>query len=272
MFIFEKHNEAIIPWDSISKVLVNKPALLTFDYHTDTHLALLRSTYKRLNGAEHTIIKEEVNRILSRPFNINDMLKELRNDEQIDFAIQTNIISHAYVISHQTNTFTIRSEEEKRWFAEKYKIESRINGFNIPKPKSINYIFPENKIFELDNDNFHDDLEVYDEKKIRSLALEDRNLEYKMLKIKEINKSIFGKNYNFRENFILDIDLDYFNTLDSINPKSINIFYSLIRESKAITIARESYFVNDCKLENEKIDVNYLLKRLIEHIKIACSS
>ena len=266
IFIFENHNEAIIPWDIISKESRSIPSLLTFDYHTDTHLALLRDTYKRLNGAEHILIKKEVENILSKPFKIFEILKRLKNDEHIDFAIRTNIISHAYVISYQAHMNIIRSEEYKKWF--KTSIEARFNGFNTPKPKDIKYILPENKIFELDNDTFSD-LEIYDEKQKSDFAIEHLNLVYKMNTIKRINKSIFNKNYNFRENFILDIDLDYFNTYKAINPEHTNIFYSLIRDAKVITIAKESCFVNELKFDNENISVEYLLERLLEHIEKA---
>ena len=268
IFVFENHNEAIIPWDIISKESGNIPSLLTFDYHTDTHLALLRDTHKKLNGAEYTLIKKEVENILSKPFDIFEILKKLKNDEQIDFAIRTNIISHAYIISYQAHMNIIRSEEYTEWFKEKTSIEARVNGFNIPKPEDINYRLPENKIFELDNDIFSD-LEIYDEKQKSDFAIEHLNLVYKMNTIKRINKSLFTESYNFRENFILDIDLDYFNTYKAINPEHTNIFYSLIRDAKAITIAKESWFVNNLKLENENISVDYLLERLLEHIEKA---
>jgi len=268
IFIFEKHNEAIIPWNIISKESRSIPSLLTFDYHTDTHLALLMDTYKRLNGAEHTLIKKEVENILSKPFEIFEILKKLKNDEHIDFAIRTNIISHAYVISYQAHENIIRSKEYKKWFKENTSIEAIVSGLNIPKPEDIKYILPENKIFELDNDIFSD-LKIDTEKQERNFAIEHLNLIYKINTIKKINKSIFGENYNFRENFILDIDLDYFNTYKSINPEHTNVFYSLIRDAKVITIAKESWFVNKLKFKNEDISVDYLLKRLLEHIEKA---
>jgi hypothetical protein len=104
---------------------------------------------------------------------------------------------------------------------------------------------------------------------LTDIALEDINLSLRMKHIDDINNSIFGPTYNFRENFILDIDLDYFNTRQSINPNQDEIFYSLIRRSAGITIAREGWFVEDCKLENEKLDVTYLENMLIQHIKNA---
>lgn len=69
--------------------------------------------------------------------------------------------------------------------------------------------------------------------------------------------------------YILDIDLDYFQTKKSITPSTTAVFYKLIRNSIAITIARECSCVESCRLEGETIDCNYLLEKLLEHIKKA---
>jgi len=270
IYIFENHNEAIIPWQQISSLLNSQPALLTLDYHTDTHLGLLNYIYNVLNiqGDYQQQVKKS-NEISSHPFNTLEIVEKLRNDEQIDFSIKANFISHSYVISQSTNNmFTIKSLEEQIWWNEKMKPQNMFN-FNIPKPIGKNYILPENKIIELDNDIFNI-LEIYDERLQKDLVIDDKVLSYKISKIMNINCSIFGSNYDFLNNFILDIDLDYFNTLNAINPEEKNIFYSLIYKAKAITIAKESYFVNDLKLD-KTLSVDFLLERLLNHIEQALS-
>jgi len=268
VYIFEDHNEAIIPWQQISSLLNSQPALLTLDYHTDTRLGLSNYIHNVLNiQRDYQQQIQKSNEISSKPFNSLEIVEKLRNDEQIDFSIRANFISHAYVIS-QSNNNTIKSLEEKQWWNEKMKPQNMFN-FNIPKPIGKNYILPENKIIELDNDIFNI-LEIYDERLQKDLVIDDKVLSYKISKIMNINCSIFGNNYDFLNNFILDIDLDYFNTLNSINPEEKNIFYSLIYKAKAITIAKESYFVNNLKLD-ETLSVDFLLKRLLNHIKQALS-
>ncbi|MFW3357344.1 UPF0489 family protein [Aliarcobacter butzleri] len=265
--IFENHNEAIIPWCEIKSE--NKPALLTFDYHTDTHLALLQHNCCRLNTYDdYQLILKETNEMLSKPFNIDEMVKILRNDEHIDFAIRTNIISHAYVCSFMTSMNAIESEEMKLWKKENMIPFKIFTNTQAPKPIEHTFKMPNNRIIELDKEHFYN-LDIYQEKEQADLAIDDINLRHRISKIQEINKSIFGKKYNFLDNFILDIDLDYFNTLNSINPRNIELFYFLIKKAKLITIARESYFVNQCKLENEKINVELILNRILEHITIA---
>jgi hypothetical protein len=269
VYIFEDHNEAIIPWQQISSLLNSKPALLTLDYHTDTHLGLLNYIHNILNIQRDYQQKiKKSNEISSQPFNILKIVEKLRNDEQIDFAIRANFISHAYVISQNNSMFTIKSTEEQQWWKEK-RIPQNIINFNIPKPIGKNYILPENKIIELDNDIF-DILEIYEERLQKDLVIDDKVLSHKISKIMNINCSIFGSNYDFLNNFILDIDLDYFNTLNAINPEEKNIFYSLIYKAKAITIAKESYFVNDLKLD-KTLSVDFLLERLLNHIEQALS-
>ncbi|MDY0050902.1 MAG: UPF0489 family protein [Aliarcobacter sp.] len=265
--IFENHNEAVIPWDSLKTN--NKPALLTFDYHTDTHLALLRHNWKKLNSPQnHQELVNEANKMLSLPFNILELVKILRNDEHIDFAIRADIISHAYVCSYSTSSNTIKSEETKLWEKNNLDVIKIYTNNQEEKPTKHTFKMPQNKIIELDNEHFYN-LNIFEQKQQADLAIDDININHRISKIQEINKSIFSEKYDFLNNFILDIDLDYFNTLNSINPKNIESFYLLIRKAKMITIAKESYFVNECKLENEEIDVNIILDKILNHIKTA---
>ncbi len=268
IYIFENHNEAIIPWNNFKSL--NKPALLTFDYHTDTHLALLRYNANRLNNYnDYQLIKQETNKILSiKPINILEMVKILHNDEHIDFAIRANIISHAYVCSTMTSINTIKSEETKLWEKDNNDYIKILTNTQSPKPIEHTFKMPENKIIELDKEHFNI-LGIDSEKEQADLAIDDTNLKYRILKIEEISKSIFGNKYNFFDNFILDIDLDYFNTLNSIYPENIQYFYFLIQKAKFITIAKESFFVKKCSLEQNKITVEIILNRIIDHIHSA---
>lgn len=78
-----------------------------------------------------------------------------------------------------------------------------------------------------------------------------------------------GLGNNEDNKYILDIDLDYFHTRKSINPATSAIFYNLIRNSLAVTIAKECSCVELCRLKGETIDCAYLLDKLLKHIKKA---
>lgn len=269
IFIFEHHHHAIVHWYKISNSLNKKPALLTFDYHTDTKLAFLQHNYKKLNGAEHSRLINEANLMTSSIDTMSDVVNvvdKLKNDEHIDFAIRAGIISHAYVISNNTSN-PVKSEELKKWEIENKNIIKIYTGQQATKPIKHTYSMPINSILEFDNEHFSE-WNIYDERERANLAIDDKNLDYRLKKIKEVNNSIFWNEYDFLDNFILDIDLDYFNTIESVKPKKLNLFYELIRKAKVITIAKESYFVNKCKLD-DKLTVAYLREELLKHISLA---
>lgn len=255
------------------------PALVTFDHHTDTHLAFLRHMHRDKDILESIPEHErvaEANRLCSLVKNKRDVensVSLLRNDEQIDFAIRSGLISHAYVISHETNPqFVMRSKEYKEWLSEKVKLENLIRSIVLQRMPDMNYQMPSNRIISLGNDHFHEmDIASYRER--IDLSLEDVNLSARMAEVARINQSLFpASNYDVLSNFILDIDLDYFNTAISINPTSSSVFYELIHRSQIITIATEDGFVQECCIEGEVLDVPYLLERLFQHIERATSS
>ena len=69
--------------------------------------------------------------------------------------------------------------------------------------------------------------------------------------------------------YILDIDLDVFHSRQAIEPADRTTFYRLIRNAVAITVATEAECVEDLKFDGETIDAEFLLARLMEHIKAA---
>ncbi len=71
--------------------------------------------------------------------------------------------------------------------------------------------------------------------------------------------------------FILDIDLDSFNTRRAISPPNPSVFYDLIRAAYAITIALEPDCVSSCQLEGEDISASWLEQQLLAHIYKALS-
>ncbi len=274
--IFESHNLAPVAWGRLSKELVTAPAVITFDHHTDTHTAFLRSICQELcpdgfSVPEHAEVQQKSIEMCADIQNESDLVANLhllRNDEHIDLAIKCSIISHAYVISNNTNPmFVTKSLEEKEWFKKKSSIEYMFKPVP-PKPQSVTYEMPKDRIFQFDHDHLHE-LDIYDERDLRNHAISDLNLSKRVEIINNVNASVFGQGYNVFNNFILDIDLDYFNTLVSISPTSCEHFYNLIRCCKGITIAKESWFVQNCRLDGETFNADDLLKEMLSHIERA---
>jgi hypothetical protein len=186
VFVFEHHNLAPIAWCQSPRMASVAPALVTFDHHTDTHLAFLRHMHRDKDILESIPEHErvaEANRLCSLVKNKRDVensVSLLRNDEQIDFAIRSGLISHAYVISHETNPqFVMRSKEYKEWLSEKVKLENLIRSIVPQRMPDMNYQMPSNRIISLGNDHFHEmDIASYRER--IDLSLEDVNLSARM--------------------------------------------------------------------------------------------
>lgn len=118
----------------------------------------------------------------------------------------------------------------------------------------------ENGMYILDSECWIDD------PTIESIYLDD-----KLTTINEMMPGLIEDNH-FTQEYILDIDLDYFHTVNSINPHDHNTFYNLIRNSKIITIATEPLCVEGGRYENDEINSESLLDALLNHIEHALSS
>ena len=71
----------------------------------------------------------------------------------------------------------------------------------------------------------------------------------------------------WKNNYILDIDLDFFHYKSSIEVNDYSFFNKLIKNSKAITIARESVWIEQWRIKHDKnLSVEFLEKKLLEII------
>ena len=270
IYIFEEHNYAILPWNEMTESTKIKPYLLTLDYHTDTHDAFLNYIYFNHNSnlqKNHLKSLELCNKMKE---DFYTYVKLLKNDEHIDAAIKAGIISHCYVIQNSNSMSTISIEENNYIKLDHFtKLD-----MSYPQPP-YSYIIPKNKIF-ITPSPYCDSTcvkKTHDEecdKKNADKAIESYNLSRCF---SYINQMSITSGIGCLKNtpFILDIDLDYFNTEKSIHPDDISFFYNLIRNSIGITIAKESVCVNMLKKEGENINSDLLLESLLEHIRIALS-
>lgn len=105
----------------------------------------------------------------------------------------------------------------------------------------------------------------------RSMALDNFVIDAAITHIKSQNNSFF-------ENYILDIDLDYINTL-SVFDKDLSSFRGLMKNAKFITIAKEPEHVKLCyktlvvesednsDFSEENINADIVLKKIIEEVE-----
>jgi len=91
-------------------------------------------------------------------------------------------------------------------------------------------------------------------------AIDDVFIEPAIEYINQLNPSFFSY-------FILDIDLDYFRSINSFFSKNTNRFKWLIKNAIAITIAKESDCVELCRLDGDPITAEMALECLNNLIK-----
>lgn len=68
--------------------------------------------------------------------------------------------------------------------------------------------------------------------------------------------------------YILDIDLDYFKTYNSLTPKNYSIFRRLLKNAQLITISREEIWLNLLSFEKPPINSDFVITQLQKLLEI----
>jgi len=187
---------------------------------------------------------------------IQQAIKNLKHNEHIDAAIKANIIEKAFVINYDASFNrppSFREAERIKNFrtpegimAMLQKTELKLNSpKGFPEPEDGIYILKQGCWIDptKEHPTPHDDTCVIPH---YNQAIESIYLENKLLLINEMCPNLVHNNVIIQD-YILDIDLDYFHTLNSIATSNTDIFYNLIRNAKCITIAIESVCVDMLK-------------------------
>ena len=292
VYVFESHNLALIPWAECRRTLGQKPRLFTLDFHTDTHQAFhARAAQKCAKFCPdpedwQPIAQELVDAIqFEDPTSVAEAAVRLRYDEQIDAAIRANILDIAFVAAHNDDRHIEsdqqRAADEERRTTPEFSPKV-VDGRTVYErrvretaPGPYTYSLPENGIVvlprvslprgKLDPNGIQG--EAYD-RYYRDAAIEDDRLHPNIDLVNTFCKSVRVASL-YEVPYILDFDLDYFNSRQSIEPSKPTVFYELIRRATITTVARESACVKDCRLEGEKVTSSSLEKALMEHIEVA---
>lgn len=267
IYIVDSHNEAVHPWLIERRRLNIAPILFSFDYHTDTKMAFER---KLEFGGLNPLTPEEQSLYKCALVNTMDdssvlsAISELNHDEHIDAAIKLGILNCAYIIQNQ-NPGTL-SIEQSQWISDNFSGANFFKNRPAPTPP-FTYDPPANRILIADSSYTFDQREFRDgdQALLRHFdrAIEDAHTRVRFNDLFGMSIST-GFPWITDTPFILDIDLDYFNTLRSIRPAECNLFYWLIRRSAAITIAREESCVN--YLARDEVTCELLLAAIENHI------
>lgn len=272
VFIFEDHHQALLPWAHLKQKLGVAPVLLSFDYHTDTRMAFNKHAYNISTDFKdmETISKDRCLLIDSNDFEtIKNAIKDLSHDEHIDAGIRSGIIDCAYIIQNQA--FATTSMEDAQYFENLKRPEFFFS--KTPRPtQPMTYSIPKNRMFIASDEYTFDQRECENGDvalvRHRDRAIEDAHVSIRLSDLRQMSFTS-GLPWFEANPYVLDIDLDYFNTWKSINPDACSIFHRLIRNSSGITIARESDCVDMLKIEGEQITSDILLSRMRQHIDTA---
>ena len=223
MIVVEHHHEVLPHWAAFRRTQHSAPRLLTLDHHTDTsrpfrrHLRRhARSQRQQLSDAmERELSRQLVSQIDHRdPITIETAMKMLGNDEHVVAAIGADIIRSAFVIAHNAADTAQDIYLEHRIICrgvDEYHHEGRTRS----QPNNV----LETDFLAKRLQDFDDILRKLDEPVLRDTP------------------------------FILDIDLDYFNTLRAVRPDAPELIRTLAKEAALLTVATEPTFVTHCAVE-----------------------
>jgi hypothetical protein len=278
--IFESHHFALLPWQRWAEKQNDPVRVLSLDYHTDKHKAFLRYGYcglaPAIKGGDE--LAENVRQKRLRSFNAKDAnsvaqaILDLRHDEHLDAAIKGRILDLAFVISHEDQGYI--SSNEQLEFDQKEQslcfLEKMGNSIKRPsQDKFSTYCIPANRIVILQDETprkNQKELQRWRDQVIDTVFLEGR------LQLIERICQTAGIPGLFDKPFILDIDLDTFNTKKSVSPCDTSVFFELIRRSIGITVAQEPDCVKCCRLYKKGPTAPWLEKKLVELVtKAICS-
>ena len=223
MITVEHHHEVLPYWAELRRTLPLAPRLLTLDHHTDTSRPFRRHLRRKAKAQGQRLSDEvelQISKELVTQLNYSDAstieakMDILGNDEHVVAAIGADIIRSAFVIAH-------RAADTDQEVYLKHKIicrgvdEYERAGRIRPQPDNV-----------LETEFLAKRLQGFDDMMIA------------------LNEPLLRE-----APFILDIDLDYFNTLRSVRPESSELIRILAQEAVLITVATEPEFVTYCAVE-----------------------
>lgn len=243
VYITWSHHHVIKEWFRYQGSGVH---LLSFDYHTDFREAFIGKSGDPSACYKYSPTRH--NSYLTKHIPCQDVeagIKDLKNDEHIDFAIRSGMIEKAFVFSHDGNTFhdgRVLSVPNGSKQIDQARIFSYCEAWHplaTPQP-------------------YNGSTEVKMAKCITTDAV-----------LNEVVKTFCQYGFD-QDNYILDFDCDFIRDKDAMTHDNFQTLKNLINGAKTITIARESSCVDECSGQALSYDV--IEEWLIELIKESCGA
>lgn len=216
--------------------------LLSFDYHTDFHESFISQDWNPLtHSCEDNRPQYLTKHIPCR--NVDAAIKDLKNDEHIDFAIRSGMIEKAFVFSHNCNSFcdgrvlSVPNRQKQIVQAQIFLYCEVCHPLATPQP-------------------YDDSTEA----KMAKIVTTDAALS-------EVVKTFCQYGFN-QHNYILDFDCDFIRDKDAMTHGNFQMLMNLIKGARAITIAREPTCVDDCS--GQTLSYEEIEDWLVALIKESC--
>ena len=251
LYIVSSHNQVLEAWEVAPGLNV-----FSLDYHTDTRDAFQNYSYWRADseakagkcGNQDTrtdeLKGEKIRQYLDGRISMDQINDNLRHDEHIDFAVRTNLINLAFILSTNRN-----------------ETSSNPNVFIDDSDAT----YQNQRIIEYSPSCVPDCRNGMHEGACMTLRADSVIEDFFLTEA--VSRAGFF-NSDFFEHYILDIDCDYFNTDQSLFPGRMDVFLRLIREASFLTIALEPECVKICRHDDCGLTCDTILQRLIEIIEM----
>ncbi len=234
--IVDSHHKVLVHWAAYRKKLGFAPRLFSLDHHTDTSQPFrnyvgrlikeqdsglksqdkpdqqLKNQNKKFKDLQNALLKSVK---FANEDSVVKAVSYLSNDEHIITAIKTNVISSALIVAHNARLTDLRTY-----------LDHKVMCFPVPEVSKV-----KNKA-------------CYEYDKVIDSVFLDQAITSFGQTLKLTNEYL-----SFSKPFILDIDLDYFNTLKSTYPDDSSTFQFLVKNAGLITIATEPEYVQRCSIE-----------------------
>ena len=245
----ERHHHMLEAWGKYRKTVTEPPYLITFDCHTDFFTAFSREIAKVCNERHYNMAFTEI--LTSR----SPYIPSSNESEIIEAKLISSLYNMKSGISSE-NVIMKLSNDEHLDAAKKCRIISDIvlvcSGNVCDFPEKFANVFEVSTIIQ-------DRFKLLAETVLLNVFI--RFVEETLqAKLEEID-------------YILDFDLDYFRSKESINPSCTKALYELISKASLVTIAKERDFVEDeglsCADETDPGRADIFLEIMLTHIKNA---